>query len=243
MGMAIDSAVPDDEGQGCALAESGDYKGAVEHFRRAAASGQGTAEVHEMLAQCLLETGAHEEALEAASSAVRLRPEVLPGFRNRLRKQHRQELTGLDCMGQWWTAHLTLARAQRNCGTLQAALQSLTSALQVITCPLCLLFDWPMASCACTTRHACCRTLAGRACLQMTRQKCDRSWTRPQPCCSSSGLRVWDFPSCESARGLVRPLFACSVIVRLEGRLFHERELVALQAREPGQAAWCGRPA
>jgi Flp pilus assembly protein TadD len=84
MGMAIDCAVPDDEGQGCALAESGDYQAAVQCFRRATASGQGTAEVHEMLAQCLLETGKHEEALEAASSAVRLRPEVIRGFRHRL---------------------------------------------------------------------------------------------------------------------------------------------------------------
>ena len=76
MGMAIATAAVDDVSQGCCLAESGQYDGAVQCFKRATGSDQAPAEVHEMLAQCLLETGAHEEALQAASAAVSLRPEV-----------------------------------------------------------------------------------------------------------------------------------------------------------------------
>ena len=77
MGMAIGAASVDDVSQGCCLAESGDYGGAVQCFRRATSCRQATAEVHEMLAQCLLEIGCHEDALQAACAAADLRPEVM----------------------------------------------------------------------------------------------------------------------------------------------------------------------
>ena len=65
------------QAKGCALAEAGDFHGAVLWFQRATASGPVGAEVYEMLAQCLLETEAAADAAAAASSAVSLKPLVV----------------------------------------------------------------------------------------------------------------------------------------------------------------------
>lgn len=65
------------QAKGCALAEAGDFHGAVLWFQRATAAGPVGAEVYEMLAQCLLETEAAADAAAAASSAVSLKPQVV----------------------------------------------------------------------------------------------------------------------------------------------------------------------
>lgn len=64
------------EEQGCLLAESGDFNGAVLCLQTVAERGCKRPQLHEMLAQCLLEAGPTQDAIAAASHAAHLAPEV-----------------------------------------------------------------------------------------------------------------------------------------------------------------------
>jgi tetratricopeptide (TPR) repeat protein len=62
--------------KGCDLAECGDFEGAISFFQQALEGVPGKAQVHEMLAQCLLEVGRSDAAIGSATTAVRMDPEV-----------------------------------------------------------------------------------------------------------------------------------------------------------------------
>ena len=87
-------------------AEAGEFVQAVALFRQACDldPAKGRAEDLEALAQCLLETGDAPGAVEAATAALRRRPE-------------------------WAVAYLTLARAQLNAGAFGAAARSFRDAV------------------------------------------------------------------------------------------------------------------
>ena len=64
------------EEEACAAAEAGDFASAAQLFRGAVAINPSKAVLHEQLAQCLLEAGNAESALEAAQRAVEIDPQV-----------------------------------------------------------------------------------------------------------------------------------------------------------------------
>ena len=87
-----------------AAAEAGEFMQAAALFRQARALDPANAADLEALAQCLLETGDAPGAAEAATAALRRRPE-------------------------WAVAHLTLARAQLNAGAFGAAARAFRDAV------------------------------------------------------------------------------------------------------------------
>ena len=60
----------------CSAAEAGNYGLAIHLFQQALAADPGKAVLHEQLAQCLLEAGDAESALQAAQWAVDCDPQV-----------------------------------------------------------------------------------------------------------------------------------------------------------------------
>jgi tetratricopeptide (TPR) repeat protein len=74
----LDPSRQDLEGEGCSLAEEGDFKSAIQCFEKAVAEerGQNNAHTYEMVAQCMMEIGSNEEAVDAASKATDCEPEV-----------------------------------------------------------------------------------------------------------------------------------------------------------------------
>lgn len=66
----------DMELRACSAAEAGNYGLATHLFQEALGKNPGKAALHEQLAQCLLEAGNAESALEAAQRAVDCDPQV-----------------------------------------------------------------------------------------------------------------------------------------------------------------------
>jgi len=115
------------EDEACALAEGGKFAAATARFRQAIAADPARVALHEQLAQCLLEDGDVQAAHDAAMHATELSPQVgkraalaAPG-RLALARRHLRACGG---MGQWGSAHRTLARAQVELGRFQHALRS-----------------------------------------------------------------------------------------------------------------------
>lgn len=92
--------------KGISLAEQGEIAAAIQQFQNVVEKHPQRAVAHEMLAQCLMEDSQIEEACNAATTAVSLRPD-------------------------WPEGLLTLGRALRNAGDLAAAETTLSLALDL----------------------------------------------------------------------------------------------------------------